>query len=693
MLESLKAIQRYRHSGLSSEDEINHPWLRYLISSEERIVNVERIQSLRELAEGNHVLDYVERTLALLNHLPLSFWIKELLEEVLSWCETAKGGTLRERILWQQEGINCRVHNIGSAQLYRKTKGDGSPRAEIVAALIEGHGLVGQQIRGEVPGAEGLMLSRLAHAGMLTPGELAHVLDNLTYCVIGAVSGELWETAKTEAYTIIASIARHGCDVPDDLRDRFKRMRHVAISKGENFDALYDKLEQEEGLGRKLAPLQNKTFWYAEPALQHFSLGHFLKIMTLIATEPELGNIRHISLEKTMASMYYDYRGAKKINVYKLRMIEHYLNGADSKISGNASRPQTEGEGRHLSVKLERQDGAPDTLFFEFVFSPAADKLIQFCMEAEKSPLYEQAVLMLFDLFGLRRDAYDRFHNEETYLSDMNSSVDYKRVLLNYVAGRRVVDIGPGGGVLLDLLEEELPHVEPIGIDIAANVVEALSRKKQLEGRRWEVRQGDALKLDELLGEGGADTVIFSSILHELYSYIPYEGSKFNLRTVEAALQSAFRALTPGGRILIRDGVMSEPDSTRKIVFLQGDGMSWLERYSRDFKGRAIQYNKVAPNEALLPVNDAMEFLYTYTWGEEAYVHEVQEQFGYLTLSQYTALIHDLFGGDAVILESRAYLQEGYTEALREKVRLYDSDGKETPLPHSTCLLIIEKRK
>ncbi|MHA7964129.1 class I SAM-dependent methyltransferase [Paenibacillus sp. CAU 1782] len=693
MLESLEAIQRYRINGLSSGDEANYPWLRYLISAEERIVNVERIQSLRELAEGNHVLDYVERTLALLNQLPLSFWIKELLEEVLIWCETSKGGTLRERILWQQEGINCRVHNIGSAQLYRKINGAGSPRAKIVAALIEGHGLVGQQIRGEVPASEGLLLSRLAQTGMLTPGELAHVLDNLAYCVIGAVSAELWEQTKPEAHAIIATIARHGCGVPDDLRDRFKRMRLATISKGENFDALFDKLELEEGLGRKLAPLENKTFWYAEPALQHFSLGHFLKIMTLIAAEPGLANIRHISLEQTMASMYYDYRGVKKINVYKLRMIEHYLNGEDAKISGSVSAPQLEAEGRHLDLKLERQDGAPDTLFIRFVFSPAAEKLIEFCMEAEKSPLYEQAVLMLFDLFGLRRDAYDRFHNEETYLSDMNSSVDYKRVLLNYVTGRKVVDIGPGGGVLLDLLEDELPHVEPLGIDIAANVVEALARKKQLEGRCWEVRQGDALKLDELLGEGGADTVIFSSILHELYSYIPYEGSKFNLRTVEAALQSAFRTLAPGGRILIRDGVMSEPDSVRKIVFLHEDGMSWLERYSRDFKGRAIQYSKIAPNEAVMPVNDAMEFLYTYTWGEEAYVHEVQEQFGYLTLSQYKALVHDLFGGEAVILESRAYLQEGYTEALQDKVRLYDGDGNETPLPHSTCLLIIEKRQ
>ena len=124
-----------------------------------------------------------------------------------------------------------------------------------------------------------------------------------------------------------------------------------------------------------------------------------------------------------------------------------------------------------------------------FEFSPAAEKLIAFCIEAEKSPLYEKAVLLLFDLFGLRRDAYDRFHNEETYLADMNSSGIIK-VLLDYIVGKRVLDIGPGGGVLLDLIEQEKPEVEPIGIDISANVIEALERKRQREGHRWQVMKG-----------------------------------------------------------------------------------------------------------------------------------------------------------------------------------------------------------
>ncbi|MBE0344419.1 methyltransferase, partial [Paenibacillus sp. 28ISP30-2] len=153
---------------------------------------------------------------------------------------------------------------------------------------------------------------------------------------------------------------------------------------------------------------------------------------------------------------------------------------------------------------------------------------------------------LLFDLFGLRRDAYDRFHNEETYLTDMNLTVDYKKVILDYVTGTRVLDIGPGGGVLLDLIEQEIPDAKPLGLDISVNVIEALKRKKQLEGHRWDVIKGDALQLEEFIEPGSMDTVIFSSILHELYSYIERDGTRFNLHTVEAALQSAYRVLAPG---------------------------------------------------------------------------------------------------------------------------------------------------
>lgn len=129
--------------------------------------------------------------------------------------------------------------------------------------------------------------------------------------------------------------------------------------------------------------------------------------------------------------------------------------------------------------------------------------------------------------------------------------------------------------------------------------------------------EGDALRLKQYVEPGKVDTVIFSSILHELYSYIETDGRRFNTATVEAALRSAYEVLSPGGRIIIRDGIMTEGDAWRRIRFLEEDGMAWLARYAADFQGRAIRYEPLSANEVRMPVNDAMEFLYTYTWGRK----------------------------------------------------------------------------
>jgi hypothetical protein len=93
-----------------------------------------------------------------------------------------------------------------------------------------------------------------------------------------------------------------------------------------------------------------------------------------------------------------------------------------------------------------------------------------------------------------------------------------------------------------------------------------------------------------------------------------------------------------------------------------------------------------------MPINDAMEFLYTYTWGEEAYVHEVQEQFGYFTPTEFVSFIHAVLGEQARIVECRHFLQEGYTEALSSKTKLQNDHKELVDLPDSTCLIVIEKQ-
>lgn len=620
MLKSLQAIEAYREGKQIAGTEA--PWLEYIVQAEQTIVNLERVESLQSLEQQNPVLDYVERSLRVLDSLPLSYWIKELAEETLVWSETAKGGTVRQRRGWQAEGINIFVHNIGSAQLYRryaeglKQEAAGSREKRLVVhTLIETHGLIGQQIRGEVPPAVNLPLSGLVEHGLLSADELERLLFALNHCIISAVSPELWQEVRPRVMELIAVIAAGKLVLEVPMKERLRRMRAGSIAQGEDYEAEWDRLLQEGFLPDTLEPLQPMTFWYVESALQTFSLEQFLKVMSLVAgSRPQ--EVSHLSFEAVMNSIYYDYKGSKKINVYKKRIIEKYL--AELSWEEIYSGKTPSGSNPHLVHRLLRKEHLPDTLFFQFEFSPAAEKLIEFCMEAEKSALYERAVLLLFDLFGLRRDAFDRFHNEDTYLSQMNDTADYKAVILDYVTGRKVLDIGPGGGVLLDLIEERMPEAVPVGIDISSNVIEALRQRKQREGRRWEVLQGDALNLKDYVEPGTVDTVIFSSILHELYSYVPLGGQKFNHDTVAAALASAFGVLADGGAIIIRDGIMSEPeDELRRVRFLEADGMAWLERYAEDFAGRPIRYEKLGPQEVRLPVNDAMEFLYTYTWGKK----------------------------------------------------------------------------
>ncbi|OWR33105.1 SAM-dependent methyltransferase [Saccharibacillus sp. O23] len=675
-------------------------WLHILASAEEYIVNYERIGSIGELERLNPVLAYVERSLDILSTLPLSFWMRELLEDVLAWSETAKGGTRLDRIGWQRQGINVFVHNEGSADLYlARAQVAIGDRERLTALLIRTHGLLGQYLRGEVPFAANLPLHGPVEQGLLTETELARLLMALNRCVIGAVSEELWQSVEAELETCVLHVSLGTTPEDDGLERRLRRLRTGARTRGEDFEGELARIDGElraagveGGLQEAFARLDDKTLWYVEAALGDFSLEEFVKMMMLaLLGAEEAPRARHISFERLMHGLYYDYKGVKKINLYKKRIVEKYLRELDwAAILGGGQHADSP----HLHHRIAREKSGGDTCFFGFAFSPAAEKLIEFCVEAEKSPLYERAVLMLMDLFGLRRDAYDRFHNEDEYLETMNSSADDKKILLDYIAGSRVLDIGPGGGVLLDLIEQELPDKQAIGVDISENVVEALERRRRLEGRSWQVRKGDALNLTETIAPGSIDTVVFSSILHELYSYIPFDGRKFNLDTVRAALRSAFELIPVGGRILIRDGIMTEPkEQLRRLTFADPDALRRLEQYAADFEGRQIAYAQTGPSEVEMPVNDAMEFLYTYTWGEEAYVHEVQEQFGYMTPSEYEACIGELFGDRATILLRRSFLQEGYTLALRDKVRVGDQAGNEVPLPDSTCVIVIEKTR
>lgn len=128
-----------------------------------------------------------------------------------------------------------------------------------------------------------------------------------------------------ELIAVISSGNLHD-EVP--MKERLRRMRSGSIAKGEDYETEWSSLVQEGFNPAVLEPLQPVTFWYVESALQTFSLEQFLKVVSLSASS-DLSALNHISFEAVMNSIYYDYKGSKKINVYKKRIIEKYLSELD----------------------------------------------------------------------------------------------------------------------------------------------------------------------------------------------------------------------------------------------------------------------------------------------------------------------------------------------------------------------------
>lgn len=665
-------------------------WLMYLALTTERNINLERIYSLEE-TRNNYVLNYVEKTLKHLSSLNFKEYHNHILEETLKWSEVAKSGLKHQRDQWIKKGYNLFAHNIGSAQIYYENSMEADIEVkQIVHDLIMTHGLIGQYIRGEIPLGDNKPLYRLVADNKLTAMDLKEILRALNFCIIAAVDESIWQNIKQQVEGIIDIVVAGCFDKQYEFKDKIRRLRQVSSQHGENFEAEFERILSDSRLILRMARLLDKAdLWYVEAAMYDFSFEEFVKVFLIIEYEVDYEKIKHISFERFMKGLYYQHEGKKRVNIYKKRIIEKYL----SEITMEDILEGRFKENLHVAHEISYHEDVEDTMFFSFKFSDAGAKLIDFCIEAEKSDiLYESAIILLFDLFELRKDKYDRFYEEESYLQTMNQTIDYKKVILDYITGNSIIDIGPGGGALMDLIAEKYPHKKVLGVDIAQNVLDSLRKKKQLENRSWDVLYGDALNLSQCIEKGAVDTIIFCSILHELFSYIEYKGRKFNHDTLAAAFKSAFEVLPYGGRIIIRDGIMTEPAEQKRIIkFLSEEGMEFLARYASDFKGREIGYTIVGQNEVLMPVNDAMEFLYTYTWGEKSYVHEVNEQFGYFTPSGFREFIMTVLGTRAKIVEFKHYLQEGYTIALSQKIEFFDEKRNPIRLPDSTCIVVIEK--
>ncbi len=670
----LKAIRSINNANKNSSEL----WLTYLYNTLEKNYNYLNVSSLKEIT--NHsVLNYCLKTLQVLDEInkeeKLAKDILYLVEETLKWSEVAKCGRKSERYLWRKKGYDLYAHNIGSSQIYLETNNN-----IIINTLIKTHGLVGQFLKGETTLNKNYELYLLIKNKLITKNKLRKVLIVLNKCIISGVSKNLYKNIEPKVIETIDLIINNQFNNQENYITRLEKLNKTLSKEELNYLTILN-----NKVKTCLEDLFSKVdIWYFESAIESFSLKEQIKIL-LIIQKHLTEKIDNVTFEKLMKDLYFNYHQKRELNLYKKRVIEYYLNTISYQdILHNKIKISP-----HIKTNIKIEN---NNLIFNFKYSIQIKKLIEFCEVASVNDSnYQKAIYMLYDLFGFRKDKFDRFFEETTYLEQMNHSKSDKEKILNYLVGQNILDIGSGGGIILNLLEKHNPNLNITGMDISQNVIEKLKTLKLKENYQWNIFKGDALNLNKYIKNNSQDTIIFSAIIHELYSYITFNGKKFNTETIKVVLTEAYKALRKGGRIIIRDGVMEEnKDAYRIIEFYNPKDIEILNRFCHDFQGRNIKYTKLSENKVKLLVNDALEFLYTYTWGEEAYPMEVQEQFAYFTLKEYTKFIKEILPNSKIIVK-KEYLQKGYNVNLLSKIAIYDENLNICNLPNSTLLIVIEK--
>lgn len=649
-----------------------------------------------------------------------------------------------------------REPHSGIARLARSMERTPAGIAE-VALFVSAHGLVGQHLRGECPlvalarfaiGAR--RLARVLDLGRTDSAEaVMDAFGVLDACDVASVREGLFDDGLAARFARIESLLCELVASRDSALDRPEAMSEALANAEERelastepkalLRARFTRLRAgriathpaaEVDLADAVARLSDREaaalheamgtcqLWYAERATGELAADATLRLVALCLAAAQRAGVRDgrrmFHADLWPLARYLESLGPAR--TYALRLLEAVLEplsvaealALDGPLPEDARRLLGEESSGAALGTLGVAAAGERALALEWRASKEADALITLLgiYEGKSSAAFHSTLKALCDLYGLRKDDFDRVSAEANYLDTMNSARSDKARLCDYVIPGTILEVGPGGGVVLDLLAERNPGSRVIGLDVSRAVVEALSSRKSREQRPWEVVEGDAFELSKLYGEQSLDSVVFCSILHEIYSYVPWDDGdgrgmgKFRMGSVKAIVASAFRALKRGGRIVVRDGVQP-PDGTNVIEFVAPDADETFALYAREFEGRKIEFEPAGPRAVKLSARDAHAFLFTYVWGPASFPYEIREQYGVETYERYGSVLLAACEGTGagqaqrvpVPAEVRSYLQPGYVEHLRNRVRLFESDGK-TPahLFDSNALWIIEKR-
>lgn len=285
--------------------------------------------------------------------------------------------------------------------------------------------------------------------------------------------------------------------------------------------------------------------------------------------------------------------------------------------------------------------------------------------------------------YTVRTDDGELGHQRDfdSYGAQMDAALWQKlEDLLPWVKPGLVVDKGCGTGKLLVALARRWPQSAFVGVDLSREFLRR-SDENTYAAEDVDFVLGDAA--DQQIESGRASTIIFSSIMHEVYSY-----SGYSRQRVMAALRSAFAELAPGGRMLMRDGI-SPPPGIRRIRFLRPEVAAQFEKFAVEFRhGAGVAFCRIDGDTVELSAHDANEFLCKKDYLKNWHI-EVHEEFGVFTLEEWRAALSAV---GFTCREARGYASPWIvTHRYEGSVQLLDSSGAPVGWPDTNAVVVGEK--
>jgi SAM-dependent methyltransferase len=267
----------------------------------------------------------------------------------------------------------------------------------------------------------------------------------------------------------------------------------------------------------------------------------------------------------------------------------------------------------------------------------------------------------------------------EVYAAGMEASAADKAKILKFVRPGVIADLGCGSGTVLELLHRKFRKSQLVGVDLSPEMVDRCA--KRFPGA--EIRRHDITL--PLFDEASIDSIVLSSIMHEVFSYKGYDYS-----AVRQTLRHCAESLKPGGRLIIRDGLKPAREDVVYLTFRNEAAFDKFVKFSLEFGSSEIVW-KLVDTRVQVARRDAMEFLTKYIYTEN-WKYEVKEQFGVFNLVSWTEELRKV---GLKVLHKESYLIDWLRVTHWEKdvrIEVKTTKGfRPTDYPHSTMILVGEK--